>query len=331
MIIILSDVAHRSFENLFNRKVYLTDKNFCESFVYYCKRIANDFTILGKGGNRYTLRRGYRVSTLSALQVVYKVSTNYIIIYSIGFVGLMHLYRLCTQERKTKSKPLSKHPSNFVASKSPSDYQYIPKGYGGEINGTQVKIVQRKGIITSSGKPLFNYYYNEKILSKVDFLSCNPFKFIEGQYKATAYGANGKKYWIMPSGRRLLYCSTLINTELLIENKVRQIIKETMGYVKKQANTETYDKIGEWNVVYEQGTAYSLFPFTYKGVENFGELHRDIMYANPKGNTYCVFRIPQTKKYLFTILHSNSNFEPIKKDKIPEMLINHFQYKHGKD
>ena len=94
---------------------------------------------------------------------------------------------------------------------------------GGEIRGIPVKIVQRKVTTSSSDKPLFNYLWNGKIISKIDFLSCNPFELVDGNEKASAYGANGTKYWIMPSGRRLLYCS-------------RQKLKENMQHNLNKTN-----------------------------------------------------------------------------------------------
>ena len=228
MKVVLSDEVHKNIEKLYDRRIYLTDKSFCQSFVSYCNKMANDFSILESGRNTYIIRGGYRISTLSTIQVSYRIvpSVNSIIVYSIGFIGLRHLYRLCSYERRVKAKTLGRRPPNITASSSISDYKDIPNGYGGEIRGLPVKIVLRKGVKSSSGKPLFNYLWNGKIISKIDFLSCNPFEIVDDNEKATAYGANGRKYWIMPSGRRLLYCSRQRLKEIIIEWRIKQVIKE---------------------------------------------------------------------------------------------------------
>lgn len=136
-------------------------------------------------------------------------STNDTIIYSIGFIGLPHLYRLCAYERKQKNAPLGKRPTNIKASRNPNDYISIPNGDGGYIGNMQVYIVQRKGVTSPSGKELFNYFCNGRILSDIDFLSATPFSYYpeENAYKAYADSANSKRYWILSSGRRLLYCN----------------------------------------------------------------------------------------------------------------------------
>lgn len=224
----LSDDAHKDIEKLYDRRVYLTNDTFCQSFVFFCKRMASDFSVLESGGNRYVIKHGYRISTLSAIQVTYRIVpyANSILIQSIGFVGLRHMRMLCSLERRSKAKPLGRRPSNINASISISDYKDIPNNsYGGEIKGFPVKIVQRKGITAPSGQPIFNYLCNGRIIGKIDFVSCNPFEMIDGVEKANAYGVNGKRYWVLPNGRRLLYCS---------KETIKAIITETINnYLKR--------------------------------------------------------------------------------------------------
>ena len=229
MKILLSDEAHKSLEKLYDRRIYLTNKSFCQSFISYCNKMANDFRTLESGRNTFVIRRGYRISTLSVIQVYYRILpyTNSIIIYSIGFIGLPHLYRLCSYERRTSGKSLGKKPTNVKASTSVSDYKDIPNGYGGEIKGMQVKIVQRKNVTTIYNQPLFNYYWNGRIICNIDFISCNPFTIVDGEEKATAYGANTKKYWILPNGRKLLYCSKEILNQIITE-VINQYLKQNL-------------------------------------------------------------------------------------------------------
>lgn len=210
MKVVLSDEAHKDIEKLYDRRIYLTDKKFCLSFISYCNRMGRDFLTLESGRNTYVIKGGYRVATLSTIQVLYRIVpyANSIFIQSIGFIGLQHLYRLCTFERRTAGKSLGKRPANIKASTNVNDYQDIPNNsYGGEIRGLPVKIVQRKGVTAPSGKPIFNYLCNGKIIGKIDFVSCNPFEIVDGTEKANAYGVNGNRYWVLPNGRNLLYCS----------------------------------------------------------------------------------------------------------------------------
>ena len=43
MKVVLSDEVHKDIEKLYDRRIYLTDKSFCQSFVSYCNKMANDF------------------------------------------------------------------------------------------------------------------------------------------------------------------------------------------------------------------------------------------------------------------------------------------------
>ena len=246
-MLLLSDEAHNDINRLYNRKVYLTNNTFCQSFVSYCQRMSNDFINLEKGRVRYTTRNGFRVALLSAIQVTYRISpsADAIIIYSIGFVGLRHLHRLCSFERRMNGTSLGRRPTHISASMA-SDYIKIPKGDGGFIGNDKVEIVQRKGTTSHSGKPLFNYLYKGRIISKVDFLSCTPFSNYDGTYKAYAYGVNGKCYWVFPSGRRLIKESIqrCINRIIIesINNFLRGIVNENRDARIRRIVRESVDR-----------------------------------------------------------------------------------------
>lgn len=248
MNVYLSDKAHKDLQMLFRRSVYLTDRCFCKSFVSFCKTIGRDLLSLENGKNSYSVQDGMRLSKMTAIQVAYKVFpyAQSIVIYSIWFIGLRRLYSLCAYERRIANTRLGRRPTQIKASTLIADYQDTPKGDGGQIKGIPVRIVQRKGVTTPSGKPLFNYLWNGRIISKIDFLSCNPFTLQNGKEKASAYGANGKKYWVLPSGRRLLYCSVTKLKKLitetvrkrLYENRLMNIIKESVRQALKETLNE---------------------------------------------------------------------------------------------
>lgn len=229
MRIILSDFAFKQLNKLYgDRRVFLTDETFTDSFKFYNKQLHIALYTLSNRTVPFVMNKGYRVSNLGNIIVTYRLmaSLNVIAIYSFGFIGLPHLYRLCTYERKQKNASLGKRPTNIKASINPNDYKSIPNGDGGRINNVPVYIVQRKGVTSPSGKELFNYFCNGRILSNIDFLSATPFCFYpdENAYKAYADSANGKRYWVLSSGRRLLYCSI---------EKLDNIITETINrYLK---------------------------------------------------------------------------------------------------
>ena len=107
-------------------------------------------------------------------------------------------------------------------------------------------VVKRKGLTSPSGKPLFNYIWNGKVISKIDFLSCMPFSDYNGKEKAYAYGANGKCYWVFPSGRRLIKESVqqCINRIIIesINNFLRGIIKENRDAKIRRIVRESVDR-----------------------------------------------------------------------------------------
>ena len=90
---------------------------------------------------------------------------------------------------------------------------------------------------------------------------------------------------------------------------------------------KTLARIGEWDIVYEENL-YSKFPGKYEGLEKFGYLSRYVMYANPNGKTYCVFQIPNSHKYVFSIMNPFNHFNPVTKEKIPNILLNHIKKAH---
>lgn len=248
MRVLLSDSAFKNINGLFNRKVYLTNDTFCQSFKFYLKQISNDFVALEMGTNRYVLKRGFRVSTLSAIEVSYKLLGNSaILIYNIGFVGLIHLYQLCSYERRTIGKPLRRRPRHILASTSVSDYQ--PSNLkGGTIRGRRVEVVQRKGITTNSGKPVFNYMYDGRILNRYDFVNPTPFSLYGGIEKAYADAANGYRYWVLPNRRTPIKITenkqynTMKNTRnkvRLTESQLHNVINESVKQVLSELDWKT--------------------------------------------------------------------------------------------
>lgn len=227
MRVYITDTVLKDINNLFNRKVYLTDKNFCQTFIFYLRKISRDFSILKQGRNTYTLRNGFRNASLTAINVSYKVapSINTVIVYSISFIGLMRLYRLCTAERAEIGRPLRRRPSHIVASSNVVDYE--PSNLkGGTIGGIAVQVVKRKGVTTRSNKPVFNYLYNGRILSKYDFINPTPFSNYDGVEKAYADAANGYRYWILPTRRTpiRMYESTEQRILRIITEQINQFI-----------------------------------------------------------------------------------------------------------
>ena len=185
--------------------------------------------------------------------------------------------------------------------------------------------VQKKSQYKLTGDNMFGYRVvklknkNQYNLIKQDgallctqwFNAIHPLPNLYGKYKIMAYvNIGGLTHALSKDGK-------VYSLKNLRENKCIDNI--------------AYENVGEWDIVTELNSVYSLFPWKYEGLENFGLLHRYIMYANPSGDTYCVFRIPKSEKYLFAKLHNKSHFEPIKKEKIPQILFNHFQYLHQKN
>lgn len=274
MRVLLSDSAFKNINGLFNRKVYLTNDSFCQSFKFYLKQISNDFVALERDTNRYVLKRGFRVSTLSAIEVPYRLLGNSaILIYSIGFVGLKHLYQLCSYERREIGKPLRRRPCHILASTSVSDYQ--PSNLkGGTIRGRRVEVVQRKGIRTNSGKQVFNYMYDGRILNRYDFVNPTPFSLYDGIEKAYADAVNGYRYWVLPNRRTPIKIienkqyNTMKNTRnkvRLTESQLHNVIKES---VKKLLTEDIYRNTHEM--------IKKSSPHTQKMYDMFGRL-RDVL------------------------------------------------------
>lgn len=311
MRIVLTDGVYKDINNLFDRKVYLTNNAFCQSFIFFCKKMEDDMNSLKQMRNTFSVRGAFRISTISAMRISYRLFpyAKAIVIYSIGFIGLRHLHRMCAFERKMQGKSLGRRPAQITASKSVSDYQGIPNNNGGTIGHIPVKIVRRKNITSVSGKPLFNYLWNGRIISKVDFLSCNPFSMVDGVEKATAYGANGKKYWIMPSGRRLLYCSNIrINKRILAETKHQG---------------KVYRRLAEYTVV--DGDEQ---PNVIKGLEQYGNDLYDYRMYDSKNITYCIFSLGKhSKKFICCKLEYDKEwgtwlgFTPIRRCDVPTIII----------
>ena len=163
MRIILSYQVYKDINKLYNYKVYLTDKEFCQSFISYAHKIAQDFKLLMSGRVSFTIKGRLRHSRLSSIDVSYNLfGGNVIIIHSIGFIGIPHLYRMCAYERKQLRITRSKRPLHIKASVNPSDY-IRTNIRGGAIGGIEVEVVQRKNATTRSNKKVFNYLYNGRI------------------------------------------------------------------------------------------------------------------------------------------------------------------------
>ena len=124
MRILLSDQVYKDINKLYNYKVYLTDNQFCQSFVFYVHKVANDFDTLAQGRNTFSYNRGFRYSRLSTIDVNYKLlNGNVILVKSIGFIGLLRLYRMCSFERRGLGITRGRRPTHIKASINPSDYK----------------------------------------------------------------------------------------------------------------------------------------------------------------------------------------------------------------
>lgn len=261
MRIVLTDGVYKDINNLFDRKVYLTNNAFCQSFIFFCKKMEDDMNSLKQMRNTFSVRGAFRISIMSAMRISYRLFpyVNAIVIYSIGFIGLRHLHRMCAFERKMQGKSLGRRPAQIAASKSVSDYQGIPNNNGVE--------------------------------------------------KATAYGANGKKYWIMPSGRRLLYCLN------------KRINKRILAETKHQG--KVYRRLAEYTVV--DGDEQ---PNMIKGLEQYGNDLYDYRMYDSKNITYCIFSLGKhSKKFICCKLEYDKEwgtwlgFTPIRRCDVPTIII----------
>lgn len=189
-------------------------------------------------------------------------------------------------------------------------------------NKQQANLRQKKVQYKQTGENIFGYrvvklkgYDNYNLIKHDGTLLCthwfnaiHPLPNLYGKYKIMAYvNVSGLLYALSKDGK--VYSLNNLRENKSFDNRV-------------------YERVGKWDIVPELNTVYSLFPWKYEGLEDFGLLHRYIMYANPNEDTYCVFRIPKSEKYLFTKLQKDSYFEPLKKEEIPHILFNHFQFQH---
>ena len=62
MMVFLTEETHKSFQRLFDRRVYLTTDTFCRAFVSYLKRIGEDFDSAKNGISDYSTQNGARFS-----------------------------------------------------------------------------------------------------------------------------------------------------------------------------------------------------------------------------------------------------------------------------
>lgn len=226
MAVILSDYAHKQLNNLYSNWMFFkNDKEFSEAFKYYNKCLLRDFDRFSSGGLTYTIHRRYRRVILPSVQIFYRVAIGgMVIITSFLFVGLGRVQKLTAIEKKELNSGVTstRRPSHIVASTNVADYE--PSNLnGGTISGIAVQVVKRKGVTTVSNKPVFNYLYKGRILSRYDFINTTPFSNYNGVEKAYADAANGYRYWILPTRR------TPIRMNETVQQKTQRIIAEQIN------------------------------------------------------------------------------------------------------
>lgn len=224
MNVSFSDYVKEQLDVLYgDRRLYISDSTYCDSFEPYNKRLWEFVENLKKGdailspyGNYYRGFFGFGYADIL-------VNGTDVIIAKFYFTFLPSILRLCHLERTKKGKGLGVRPPNVISTMAPKDYHKIPDqiGYGGTISGNPVYIVQRNESPIS--RPVFNYLYNGRIISKIDFLSATPFNANDFYNRAYADGANGKRYWIYPTGRVVAKRKVKLR-----ESELRQMIRETL-------------------------------------------------------------------------------------------------------
>ena len=230
MQILFTDRAKKELNKLYsNRRLYLTDKSFCPSFIDYLRKISNDIRTLSERNVKYTVKHTYRYTQLTALAFLYKIyEDGVVLVYEIWYIGLPHLYKLCNYDRRVSNNKLGKRPLQITRGII-SDYVQSNIN-GGNINGVTVHIVKRKGMTSRSNKPLFNYLFQGKLLSRYDVLNPTPFiQQQDGEVKAYADACNGRRYWLYPNGKwRIIKEATNNETKKirLTETQFKRLLTE---------------------------------------------------------------------------------------------------------